>query len=287
MTHYMGLVRKPVEIVQSNGESSAIFILLICNSSVAKKSYNGWMKSMLLPTYLLNHIQDAEALLPQIHSGSDAENLHQYRVSLRRARSVIKVYLNESRDFEEALKFLLKSTNELREIDVLVMGIDAVRYPQLFSDLAPYRNALYQKQWGSETVQTHQNTLHRLIAELDTLQYVLSDKTLVKIALKQYEEAIALKKELSRKSSAKKIHKVRIRCKLARYALEFIEESSLKEVGKKIKKCKKILNHFGAIQDTANQLALLKDFCKSHASIECRALYKERKKVFEKLKESL
>ncbi|MCJ7766471.1 MAG: CHAD domain-containing protein, partial [Thiovulaceae bacterium] len=132
-----------------------------------------------------------------------------------------------------------------------------------------------------------QNTLHRLIVELDTLQYVLSDKAVVEIGLKPYKEAIALKKELSRKSSANKIHKVRIRCKLARYTLEFIEESGLHEVGKKIKKCKKILNHFGEIQDTANQLALLKDFCKIHSSIECKALYKERKKAFKKLKESL
>lgn len=242
---------------------------------------------MLLPTYLLNHLQNAESLVPQIYSDSDAENLHHYRVSLRRARSVIKVYLKESRPFEEALKSLLKSTNELREIDVLVTGIDAVRYPQLLSDLARYRNALYQKQWDSETVHSHQETLHRLIAELDTLQYVLSDKALVEIGLMQYKEAIASKKELSRKSSAKKIHKVRIRCKLARYTLEFMQESSLKEVGKQIKKCKKILKRFGEIQDTANQLALLKYFCKNHASIECRVLYKERKKAFKKLKESL
>jgi CHAD domain-containing protein len=245
------------------------------------------MKSMLLPTYLLNNLQNAESLLPQIHSDSDAENLHQYRVSLRRARSVIKVYLHESHDFEQALKPLLKSTNELREIDVLVMGVDAERYPLLLSDLEGYRNSLYRQQWDSETLQTHQNTLQRLIAELNTLQYALSDKVLVEIGLIQYEEAIALKKELSRKSSADKIHKVRIRCKLARYTLEFIEESSLKKVGKKIKKCKKILNHFGEIQDTANQLALLKDFCKNHASIECRLLYKERKKAFKKLKENL
>ncbi|MBU1642269.1 CHAD domain-containing protein [bacterium] len=245
------------------------------------------MKSILLPAYLLNRLQNAESLLPKIHCSSDPENLHHYRVSLRRARSLMKVYLKESRDFEEALKSLLKSTNELREMDVLVLGIDSVRYPLLLSDLAQYRNDLYQKQWNGEIVHSHQNTLHRLIAELDTLQYVLSDEALVEIGLNQYEKAIASKKELNRKSSAKKIHKVRIRCKLARYTLEFIDDSGLQEVGKQIKKCKKILNHFGKIQDTANQLALLKDFCKSHSSSECEALYKERKKAFKKLKESL
>lgn len=152
------------------------------------------MKILSLHTYLLTKLTNAESLLPKIDSGSDSENLHHYRVSLRRARSVIKVYLKQSDHFEEALKSLLKSTNALREIDVLVMGIDGVRFPLLLSDLKQYRNGLYHKHWDAETVRVQEKTLHRLIAELDTLQYSLSDNALVEIGLKQYKEAIALKK---------------------------------------------------------------------------------------------
>lgn len=245
------------------------------------------MKSTLLPAYLLKLLLNAESLLSKIHSGSDPEYLHKYRVSLRRAHSLSKVYLKKSRDLETALKPLLKSTNELREIDVLVMGVDSKQYPVLISELAQYRNDLYQQLWHDEIGQSHENTLHRLMAELGRLQTVLSDEALVEIGLNQYQKAMALKKELSHKSPAKKIHQVRIRCKLARYTLEFIQESGLLEVGKQIKKCKKILNHFGEIQDTANQLELLKGFCQTHSSSECQALYKERKKAFNKLKEKL
>jgi len=245
------------------------------------------MKSTLLSVYLLKRLQNATSLLPQIHSGSDPEHLHQYRVSLRRAHSLIKVYLKAHRDFSASLKPLLKSTNALREIDVLIMSINAEEYPSLLSNLVRYRNNLYQKLWHSEIVHQHEHTLRQSIDQLGRLQYDLSNEALIEIGLNQYQKAIASKKRLNHKSRAKKIHQVRINCKLARYTLEFIHESHVLDVRKQIKRCKKILNHFGDIQDTANQLALLKDFCKSHASSECKALYKARKKTFKKLKENL
>ncbi|PLA73764.1 hypothetical protein CYQ88_09530 [Hydrogenovibrio sp. SC-1] len=245
------------------------------------------MYSKLLFSYLLKLLQNAESLLPQIHSGSDVEHLHKYRVSLRRAHSLIKIYLKAHRDFNAPLKSLLKSTNELREIDVLMMSIDAEEYPSLLSDLVQYRNNLYQERWHIEIVDKHKNELHQSITQLNQLQYDLSNEALIKIALNQFQNAIALKKQLSHKSSAKKIHQVRIDCKLARYTLDFIHDKGLHDVNKQIKKCKKILNHFGDIQDTANQLALLKDFCESHSSSECKALYNSRKKTFKKLKETL
>ncbi|MGB5964767.1 MAG: CHAD domain-containing protein [Sulfurimonadaceae bacterium] len=83
------------------------------------------------------------------------------------------------------------------------------------------------------------------------------------------------------------MHKIRIRCKQARYSLEFIEASDLKSVAKEIKNCKKILNHFGAIQDAANQLDLLKHFCKTYATYECLTLHKGRKHAFKSLKNRL
>lgn len=197
------------------------------------------MKTPLLSTYLLKLLQNAESLLPQIHSGSDVEHLHQYRVSLRRAHSLIKIYLKAHRDFSASIKPLLKSTNALREIDVLMMSINAEQYPSLLSNLVRYRNNLFQEQWHSEMVHQHQKTLRQSIDQLDKLQYDLSNDTLTEIGLNQYQKAIASKKRLSHQSSAKKIHQVRIGCKLARYTLEFIHNSKLLDVSKQIKKCKK------------------------------------------------
>ena len=242
------------------------------------------MDTVLLYSYLLVELKKAKVLLAQIHCDNDPENLHQYRVAVRRVQSLIRTYIEERSAFEEGLKSLLKSTNILREIDVFVTGVDAVRYPLLLSDLRRYRVSLYRRLWSSDTVRIQENSLGHLIDALDTLVCSLSNTELVNIGLEHYDEAISLKKELGRKSSTKKIHKVRICCKRARYALEFIEVGRLHSVGKKIKKCKKILNRFGDIQDTANQLELLKHFCKTTPSGECDALYKERKKAFKRVK---
>lgn len=254
------------------------------DTTVIIKSYNVLMETKLLYNYLLVELKKAKVLLAQIHSDSYPENLHQYRITLRRVQSLVSTYIKERSAFEERLKPLLKSTNILREIDVFVMGVDAVRYPLLLSDLRRYRASLYRKHWGSDIIRIQGAILEQLIDALDTLACSLSNMQLVKRGVERYDKALSLKKELGRKSSAKKIHKVRISCKQARYALEFIEASRLHRVDKQIRRCKKILRRFGDIQDTANQLEMLKEFCKTTPSDGCDALYKERKKAFKTLK---
>lgn len=245
------------------------------------------METSPLHMYLFMQIERAEKLLSKIHSNSDPEYLHKYRVALRRARSILKVYLKNDDALADMLKPLLKSTNLLREIDVFVMGVDEVKYPLLLADLKKYRTDLYLKHWSADTVRADINALARMFEELHRFECFVEETMLVAIGLERYKEALALKKKLSHKSSTKKIHKVRIRCKQARYALEFIEASGLKEVGKQITKCKEIMKHFGDIQDAANQLDLLKSFCRAHMSDECERLYAERKKAFQGLKRRL
>ena len=244
-------------------------------------------KKSLLFTYLSAQLTRAEMLLMQIELDRDPENLHQFRVALRRSLSVMSVYIRDGKGLKKRLKPLLKSTNILREIDVLVMGLDGLKYPTLSSDLKTYRAALYKKHWNSEAVAAHLHRLQDMQKTLATMQQKIPDVMLSETALTGYKQAIALTKKLTPQSRAKQIHKVRIRCKQARYILEFIEESGLHEVEQAIKKCKKILNHFGAIQDATNQLDLLKHFCKDDASAECYRLYKERKEELKRLKKSL
>lgn len=244
-------------------------------------------KKSLLFTYLSAQLTRAEMLLIQIELDRDPENLHHFRVALRRGISVMSIYMHEGKALKKRLKPLLKSTNELREIDVLVMGLDESKYSTLFSDLKIYRAALYKKHWNREAVAAHLRRLQDMQSTLATVQQKIADEMLYETALREYEQAMALTKGLTPESKAKQIHKVRIRCKQARYTLEFIEASGLHEVAESIKKCKKILNHFGAIQDAANQLDLLKDLCKVYGSAECYGLYRERKEELKRLKKSL
>lgn len=244
-------------------------------------------KKKLLVTYLSAQLTRAEILLMQIALDKDPENLHQFRVSLRRSISVMSTYVDDDKTLKKMLKPLLKSTNVLREIDVLVMGIDESKYPVLLHDLSAYRAVLYKKHWNSEKIAMHLHVLQEASKVLATVQQNIPNAMLCKTALREYGQAMALSKELTPDSKAKQIHKVRIQCKKARYTLEFIEASGLLEVAEKIKKCKNILNHFGAIQDAVNQLDLLKHFCKDCASTECDRLYKERKQELKRLKKHL
>ncbi|MEJ2468829.1 MAG: CHAD domain-containing protein, partial [Campylobacterales bacterium] len=77
-----------------------------------------------------------------------------------------------------------------------------------------------------------------------------------------------------------------LRYKQVRYVLEFLDSSGLVDETKKLKKVKKLQEHFGAIQDAVNQLDWLKDFCTTHPSDECRDLYKRRKKALKRLKKT-
>ncbi len=244
-------------------------------------------KKSLLFTYLSGQMKRAEMLLMQIALEKDPENLHQYRVALRQSLSVMSIYIRDDKALKKRLKPLLKATNVLREIDVLVMGLDGSKYPILSSDLKIYRTALYKKHWNREAVEANLRRLEDMQSTLATVQQEIPNEMLYKTALREYAQAMALTKVLTPESKAKQIHKVRIRCKQARYTLEFIEASGLLEVAQKIKKCKNILNHFGAIQDATNQLDLLKDFCHNCTSAECNRLYKERKQELKRLKKSL
>lgn len=244
-------------------------------------------KKSLLITYLSTQLKKAEIRLMQIAFDKDVENLHQFRVALRRSLSVMSTYFYDGKYLTKELKPLLKSTNLLREIDVLVLSVDEAKYPALLHELKIYRVALYKKHWRSEKVAILLRTLQDVSKLLARAQQKMPDALLYETAMQEYTQAMVLSKELTPKSEAKEIHKVRIRCKKARYTLEFIEASGLGEVAQAIKQCKKILNHFGAIQDATNQLELLKDFCQTSTSIECNRLYQERKQELKRLKKHL
>lgn len=235
------------------------------------------MNTSPLHDYLSEQLKSAESRLPHIHVDGDTEALHQYRVALRRSRSVIRLYCGKGHAMEAIIKPLLRSTNALREIDVFIQGVDPNDYPKVFSALHDERNALYERQWCADTVRTHLNTLHRLREDLKSSSLAFAPATLVATAHSALNAASGARKALKRQSAPAKIHKTRIRYKEARYAMEFLHQSHLDTVVDEIKKCKRILNRYGAIQDAWNQLEFLKAFCNHHRTKECRRLLQARK----------
>jgi CHAD domain-containing protein len=244
------------------------------------------MHSEPLKTYLIEQLSNARREVRCIAPDADSECLHRFRVALRRFRSVLDAYTEHMYAPDAVAKSLIKVTNPLRETDVFLASIDADAYPNLYQAVAKYRTRQYRKIWNDSLVQRAEASLEKLVEDISKTKLTTSKKRMIETAEKLYKKARKKHHELTQDSPEPAIHKVRIAYKQARYVLEFLNAAGLIDAQKRIKKVKKTLDHFGAIQDAANQLEWLHRFCSEHPSNECSALYHERKNALKELKKA-
>ncbi|WP_345973464.1 CHAD domain-containing protein [Sulfurimonas diazotrophicus] len=244
------------------------------------------MESALLKSYLIRQLQTASEQLPLVGPAADIEALHRFRVALRRFRSVLSAYTHHLYAPDAIAKSMLKVTNPLRETDVFLDALSSESYPNLHAALTRYREKQYKKRWPPETPRRFAQTIDLLIADVQALKLDQRKGRLIRRGEAIYEKAKTARRALGEDSKEEEIHEIRLRYKQARYVLEFLDEAGLVDAKRKIKNAKKHLEHFGAIQDAANQLAWLHRFCDKHPSQECAALYEARKKALRKLKKA-
>ena len=238
----------------------------------------------ILKSYLIGQLTTAKKQLTLIGPDGEREALHRFRVSLRRFRSVLDAYTHHLYAPEAIVKSMVKVTNPLRETDVFLSSISVSEYPTLHRALTAFRSAQYKQIWKADTAERFGQAIDALIGDLSKLELDPGKKKLVRKGKHLYAEAKKAHHKLTKDSEEEKIHETRIRYKKARYVLEFLNEAGLLDEAKRIKKIKKILDHFGAIQDAANQLEWLHVFCTEHPSAECGALYEERNQALKKLR---
>lgn len=237
-----------------------------------------------LNVYLTDQLSTAKTQLNSIGPEADIEALHRFRVALRRFRSVLDAYTDHMYALDAVAKSMLNATNLLRETDVFLSSIDAEHFPNLYRSVEQYKTRQYSKIWKPKTRSRFDLTLETLIKDLSALKLDVSDKRLLKRADALHKKAKEKHGKLTEHSEETQIHHVRIAYKQVRYVLEFLQESGLLDAKKEVKKVKKVLDHFGAIQDAVNQLEWLHRFCAKHPSDECERLYKTRKAMLKKLK---
>lgn len=242
------------------------------------------MKGNLLKTYLIRQLSTAKQQLSAIGPDADIESLHRFRVALRRFRSVLDAYTEHMYAPDAVAKSMLNATNPLRETDVFLSSIDPEHFPNLYRSVEKFKAKQYGKIWKHKTQSRFDLALEALIRDLSSVKLDLSDKRLLKRGDALYKKAKEEHRQLTKHSEETLIHDTRITYKQARYVLEFLHEAELLDAKGKIKKVKETLDHFGAIQDAANQLEWLHHFCAEHPSQECEALYEARKGVLKKLK---
>ncbi|EDY84507.1 CHAD domain family [Verrucomicrobiia bacterium DG1235] len=210
----------------------------------------------------------------------DTEHLHDYRVSLRKLRSVLSLIKgayaqDETRRLKELIGNLAKSTNRLRDLDVYLLEADTYRsllpdslqpgLKSMFRDFKSERNKelqSIQRHLQSKTYRDAMESLSQSFTRNDMPKGKQSDFPIGLVAAK---EILLHHKRISKMGSAlnaqtpdKKVHKLRIECKKLRYLLEVFESLFPADAIKTITQ---------QLKGLQNVLGLFNDYCVQQASL--------------------
>lgn len=244
------------------------------------------MEPNKLTHYLLYQLYHTRVLLHSIREGGKVEQIHEFRVTLRRIRSLVKLFLKESIPFPKILKNAMQETNSIRELDVLINSLSRSKYPKLFKHLSKLRKDSFKTLFST----TYLNKTLTLIDEYSNLlahnnpEFIY--EILIQKVLTHYQHCLDSYLALDSNADPKTLHRLRIEFKDARYGFEFLEISDLHQCREVIAHCKQLQNTLGAIQDTVNQIDLLKKIYQEFPSSEVKELLQKQKKELQKLKDT-
>ncbi len=242
------------------------------------------MRLNILTQYMTYQLYHALVMLREISMSKKSDDVHEFRVAIRRVRSILKLYAIEAPVFPDALKAAVKATNAIRELDVLLDSIDKTKYPKTHSHLSTLRreeaDVLFSDTFKHET----SKILWEYYDLLNKTNPSLVTKTLIQTVEKAYREALKEYDAIDENTPQKQLHRLRVRFKNLRYGLEFLAINALKNEEKKIVECKSVQNTLGAVQDAYNQIAWLKELEKRFPSDETKKLLVKRKQKLKRLK---
>lgn len=244
------------------------------------------MEASPLTRYLLFQLYAAKMAIPHITKKSNPENLHKFRVAIRRIRSLLSLYLPDFYALSDILKSIVRQTNEIRELDVFINELDATQYPRVYSKLQRYREGMFNGQLSKKSLFNMAVKIDRLYYDLLNIRTDLRNDDLCLNATKHYMHCIKLYSSLKGDEPEGVLHKLRIEFKIARYAFDFLTKSAIKNERSRSLECEDIQEHLGALQDAANQIEWLTKFCEAYPSGECKHLLKCKKEKLRELKKA-
>ena len=211
-----------------------------------------------------------------VKNDTDTEFLHDFRVSIRRARALLGqvkgVYpQEEAKSLRKNLSKMQKQTNRLRDLDVYLLKkskYQSMLPPDLqqglkhfFEDIQKERNNEQKKVINyleSSAFETDSDKWEKFIVHYNRNDSVLVQQpvfdTVKPLIFNQYNKIIQTKMKNKADTTATKFHRLRIECKKLRYLLEFF--SSLfpeKEINLSIQHLKKLQDVLGLYHDCVVQ----------------------------------
>ncbi|WP_292994450.1 CHAD domain-containing protein [Nitrosomonas sp.] len=214
---------------------------------------------------------------------TDTEFLHQFRVNVRKLRSLISLLKQAlPTSMLDTLKPRLSSiagkTNKLRDLDVFILAQDSYR-AMLPANFESGLNELYrliEKQRKQEKNKVakylssteYRNDVATCAAELSqssAFQTPMASKPVLqavkKLLLKRYHKMLAMSAAINSQSADEKIHELRIEFKKLRYLIEFfVDLLPKKRTGKIVSEIKKIQTVLGNYNDYCIQIEFLNSY---------------------------
>lgn len=244
------------------------------------------MEANVLTQYLLYQLYHARVILHSLQYEGKEEQIHDFRIALRHIRSLVKLFPKDTVPFPEPLKSVMKATNPIRELDVLLDSLSLSHSPKLFKQLTQLREESLKTLFTPEF--TAQTLL--LLEEYGTLLHQSDPhfipEIMIQRVLTQYQHCLDTYHTLKPDAKSKALHRLRIDYKDARYGFEFLEISNLHPCRELILLCKQRQNQLGAVQDAANQVKMLKKLIHEFPSSEVKEILRKRKKALQRLKDT-
>ncbi|HHX8276041.1 TPA: CHAD domain-containing protein [Vibrio diabolicus] len=230
----------------------------------------------VVPHFLLTEFDYARSLEQGIVHDLDPEYTHQYRVTLRRIRSLCVLLREliphfEQRILKPHLKIMMKKTNKLRDLDVFIL--DKSQYIEMLpnhkSSLEPLFGFIeseraYEQAKVARWLATQEYTMHCTLVRnslLRSTQHERVDNNVPALLFaspkvsEQFKKVDKARRKISDKSRDSVIHSMRIKCKALRYLLEgFSALYPSPQHKNNVKQLKLLQDKLGDFNDTSSQI---------------------------------
>ncbi len=215
-----------------------------------------------------------------VKEGINIESLHDYRVALRKTKTMLKyTTLNQNRVeyFKAKFSYIAKLTNEARDLDIFIENMKEYQSELnefVRDDINLLIKILKEKRVNEQEILTQYLNSQIYIETLYEWENFLNEIEVANISIlevireklyKVFDKVIKKAKKITKNSTAKELHNLRIRFKKFKYLLEFFAPLLEKDenkilISEILKLSKEVQNSLGAFQDFEVQKLSLKKY---------------------------
>jgi len=219
----------------------------------------------------------------------DSEFLHDYRVSLRKIRSVVSLFKgvysqNQRITLKILFSDLMAPTGRLRDLDVYLLERDIYfkLLPTSLHEGLEYMFKLFEaerndqhkaliKHFKSSSLKKQMCTIERLFFEdnspkVGASSAIIASKYATSLIWKCYQKVCTIARCIDENTPDEEVHELRIQCKKLRYLIEFFRTLfDKKDITIIIKSLKVLQDTLGLFNDYSVQQESLKEFIDAQA----------------------